>query len=114
MRLTGLSSVVRRFATSVSLSRPGACTYSSAGLAQWGAATVSSILAYVERPASGSDLKTLPEGDRIAGACSIWSLTDLEPRDVLTLGDGERYEVRSADSLVTLAGFCHAVGVKVI
>jgi hypothetical protein len=75
-------------------------------------AALSGLDAHVERPASQGDLLHLPEGDRIKRTAAIWCATELLFRDLVTLSDGEVYEIQHVEPWNSCAGFWRAVGVK--
>lgn len=114
MKLQGIGVVIRRFATdTITISRPGSATYDANGVAQFAASATSTARAHVERPARAGDLRHLPEGDRTSRTCSVWCTTELRHRDVITLEDGERYELQGVEPWNQIAGFWRAVGLKV-
>lgn len=114
MRLQGLAAVIQRFANEqITISRPGASTYDANGVANTASSTTSTTAAHVERPASNRDLLHLPEGDRVRRSCSVWSVVELRHRDLITLADGEVYELQSVEPWDQLAGFWKGLGLKV-
>lgn len=114
MKLLGIAATLRRFCDdSITLARPGAASYDANGVATVAGGTSSTVLAHVERPARGGDLQHLPEGDRTSRTCSVWCSTELRHRDLITLEDGEQYELQAVEPWDKVAGFWRAVGLKV-
>ena len=113
MILQGLNSVIRRYSEAVTITRPGSTTYDATGAVVASAATTINVLAHVERPAGPRDLLHLPEGDRVRRSCAVWSPVELQHRDVVTLGDGEQFELQSIEPWHLVARFWRAIGLKV-
>jgi hypothetical protein len=113
MRLQGLVGVISRFATeTITITRPGAATFDTNGTATFGASSTLSTAAHVQRPAGFSDLAHLPEGDRVRRSCVVFAPLELRHRDVVTIGDGERYELQGVEPWGLLGGYWRAVGLK--
>ncbi len=109
-----LGFVVNRLAqeVAVSMSRAPAVSFDATGVLVPSTPVVTTIKALVTRPASARDLLHLAEGDRIKRTCSVWSTSELRYRDLLTLADGETYELQAIGPWSAHGGFWFAVGVK--
>ena len=111
--LPSLAATIARLANeTISVSRPGASSIDATGTASRATATTFTARAAAQRPASRGALMHLSEGDRARRTCEVWSSAELRFRDLVTLGDGEVYELQHVEPWSATAGFWAAVGVK--
>jgi hypothetical protein len=108
-----VATILRLANDSLTVSRPGAVTYDSTGTAVSAAASSLSVSrVYAQRPASRGMLQHLGEGDRQRRSVELWTPTELKLRDLVTLADGEIYELQTVEPWGTTAGFWHCLGLK--
>lgn len=64
------------------------------------------------QPITGAELKRLPDGMDATEGCSLWSISALRTRDLVTCSRGQ-FEVFHVEPWDTTAGYCKALARKV-
>jgi len=83
--------VIRRRGRNYTVSRPGSPTITD-GYAVAGTPTAITVFAHVQ-PLSGEELRNLPPGQNATDWRIVWSIEELQLRDVITI-DGDTYSVQ--------------------
>lgn len=88
-----ISSVLKKRAKSVTLKRPG--VESTVNGFRVPAATVTSTIEAYVQPMSAKELRNVPEGQNTVAWYSVWALSEVKTKDVITW-EGNDYTIQRA------------------